>query len=145
MSSMLFMFLQAQIIFIAEHGVKVQASLETFVRFNDLLFNWCRKMHPFGLIHGMSCMETFFPEKRKTSKGQSDISAFSNIQRCSESKIPSPTGQTGLQQGEDKVQLETFQDKKRRLSGHLGWKGPSQHRSSRSPHLVKYIAPSKTP
>lgn len=65
---MLFTFLQAQIIFIAEHGVKVQASWETFVRFNDLLFNQCRKMHPFGLIHGMSCMETFVPEKQKTQK-----------------------------------------------------------------------------
>lgn len=141
---MLFTFLQAQIIFIAEHGVKVQASWETFVRFNDLLFNQCRKMHPFGLIHGMSCMETFVPEKQKTSKGQPDISAFSNIQRCSDSKIPSPTGRTGLQQGEDKVQLETSQDTKWSLSGHLGWKGPSWHRSSPAPHFMKYTAPSKT-
>lgn len=61
--------------------MKVQPGWEAFVRFNDLLFNWCRKMQPFGLIHDMNCIETFFLEKRKTSKGQSDISAFSNIQQ----------------------------------------------------------------
>lgn len=65
-------------------------------------------MHPFGLIHDMNCIETFFLKKRKTSKGQSDISAFSNIQqRCSQSKIPSPTSWMGLEQGKDKPQLET--------------------------------------
>lgn len=104
---MLFMLLQAQVIFIAERSVKVPAGWETFVRFNDLLFNCCRKMHPFGLIHDMNCIETFFLEKRKTSKGQSDISAFSNIQqRCSQSKIPSLTSWMGLGQGKDKPQLE---------------------------------------
>lgn len=48
--------------------MKVQAGWKTFVRFNDLLFNCCRKMHPFGLIHDMNCIETFFLEKIKPQK-----------------------------------------------------------------------------
>lgn len=107
----------------AEHCVKVQASWETFVKFNDLLFNWCRKMHPFGLIHDMNCIESFFLKKRKTSKGQSDISAFSNIQqRCSQTKIPSPANWMGLEQGKDKPQLEIhFRTKSRAIQ--ITWAG----------------------
>lgn len=80
-------------------------------------------MHPFGLIHDMNCIETFFLKKRKTSKGQSDISAFSNNQqRCSQSKIPSPTSWMGLEEGKDKPQLETrFRTKSRAIR--ITWAG----------------------
>jgi len=103
--------------------MKVQASWETFVRFNDLLFNRYRKMHPFGLIHGMNCIETFFLKKKKHSKGQSDISAFLNIQqRCSQTKIPSPKSWTQLEQGKHKPQLEIhFRTKSRALQ--ITWAG----------------------
>ena len=80
-------------------------------------------MHPFGLIHDMNCLETFLLKKRKTSKGQSDISAFSNIQQSfSQSKIPSPTSWMGLEQGKDKPQLEIyFRTKSRAIQ--ITWAG----------------------
>lgn len=129
--------------------MKVQASWETFVRFNDLLFNWCRKMHPFGLIHGMNCIETFFLKKRKTSKGQSDISAFSNIQqKCSHTKIPSPTSWMGLEEGEDKPQLEIHSRTKSRAF-QITWPGRDPpctaadplHRLRNASHASKHPKP----
>lgn len=80
-------------------------------------------MYPFGLIHDMNCIETFFLKKRKTSKGQSDISALSNTQqRCSQSKIPSPMSWMGLEQGKHKPQLEIhFRTKSRATQ--ITWAG----------------------
>lgn len=142
------MLLEAQIIFIAEHCAKVQASWETFVRLNGLLFNWCRKMHPFGLIHDMNCIETFFLKKRKTSKGQSDISALSNIQQgCSLSKIPSPMSWMGLEQGKDKPQLETrFRTKSRAIPITWARRAPSCLTAAPlPPQCVKHTALHRAP